>query len=159
MVSSPITLYILVTPKCVLWQKVKTQIKCRIMRHFIRVYTVGLAKTYPEKEIHFYFEIIACDPWICTMDYPKFNVYSAKKSNELQHSMCKNFVSKSIFKNRISHCSAATARRKTVFCENLFIIEFCPVAVESRKGHSKRSANLHWFKDCQIPACAGLKWH
>ena len=29
----------------VLWQTVKTQMKCRIMRHFIRVYTVSKAKS------------------------------------------------------------------------------------------------------------------
>ena len=28
------------TPKQVLWQTVKTQMKCRIIPHFIRVYTV-----------------------------------------------------------------------------------------------------------------------
>ena len=31
---------ILVTPKCKFWQTVKTQMKCCIMWHFIRVYTV-----------------------------------------------------------------------------------------------------------------------
>ena len=34
------TLCIWGTPKCVLLQTVKTQMKCRIMRHFIWVYTV-----------------------------------------------------------------------------------------------------------------------
>ena len=33
-------LYIRETPKRVLLQTVKTQMKCRIMRHFIRVYPV-----------------------------------------------------------------------------------------------------------------------
>ena len=44
-----LTLSILVTPKCVLWQTVKTQMKCRKMRHFIRVYTVYYAKTFVRK--------------------------------------------------------------------------------------------------------------
>ena len=35
----------LVTPKCVLWQTVKTQMKCCIMQHFIVVYTVCKGKT------------------------------------------------------------------------------------------------------------------
>ena len=34
------TLYLQSTPKWLLWQTVKIQVKFRIMRHFIRVYTV-----------------------------------------------------------------------------------------------------------------------
>ena len=34
-----LTLYIPVTPKCLLWQTVKTLMKCHIMWHFIRTYT------------------------------------------------------------------------------------------------------------------------
>ena len=37
-----LTLCILETPKRVLWQAVKTQMKCSIMLHFIRVFTVCL---------------------------------------------------------------------------------------------------------------------
>ena len=35
-----LTLCIMETPKQVLWPTAKTQMKCRIMRHFIRVCTV-----------------------------------------------------------------------------------------------------------------------
>ena len=38
--SCILTLYVPVTPKCVLRQSVKTQMKCHIMWHFIRTYTV-----------------------------------------------------------------------------------------------------------------------
>ena len=43
------------TPKRVLLQIVKTQMKCRIMRHFNRVYTVCKGKKRPldKKKIHF----------------------------------------------------------------------------------------------------------
>ena len=36
----PFTIHILVAPKCILWQTVKTKIKCDITRYFINVYTV-----------------------------------------------------------------------------------------------------------------------
>ena len=38
-------LSILVTPKCVLWQTVKTQMECNIIQHFIIVYVVCYGKT------------------------------------------------------------------------------------------------------------------
>ena len=51
-----VTLFILGTCKQVLWQTVKTQKKCHIMRHFIRVCTVCKDKT----EIYHYLEISTC---------------------------------------------------------------------------------------------------
>ena len=41
----PLNLSIPVTPKCALWQAGKTHLKCRMVRHFIKVYTVFLCKT------------------------------------------------------------------------------------------------------------------
>ena len=57
-----LTLCILVTPKCVLWQTVKTQMKCCIMQHFIRVYTVCYDKNnLQQKKYIFYLGIIVPD--------------------------------------------------------------------------------------------------
>ena len=47
--------------------------KCRIMRHFIRVCTVSF-----NKEIQFQLKIVTCDTSICTKNYPKFNVSNLK---------------------------------------------------------------------------------
>ena len=41
---NPLYTNVLVTPKCVLWQTVKTQMKCHIKWHFIRVYTISWDK-------------------------------------------------------------------------------------------------------------------
>ena len=71
-----LTFLILVTSKCKLFQTVQTQIKRRIMRHFIRVFTVSF-----NKEIQFQLEIITCDTSICTMNYPKFNYISLKEES------------------------------------------------------------------------------
>ena len=60
-----LNLCILVTPKCVLWQTVKTHMECSI----IKTNTI-----FREKEILFYLKIITCDPLIYTMDHTKFNV-------------------------------------------------------------------------------------
>ena len=38
------TLYILMPPKCIIWQTVKAQIKCCIIRYFISIYTVCFDK-------------------------------------------------------------------------------------------------------------------
>ena len=43
--TSSLTFCILVAPECVIWQTMKTQMKCRIKPHFIRVYTVCQDKT------------------------------------------------------------------------------------------------------------------
>ena len=73
---------ILVTPKYTLWQTVKIRMKCCIMRHFIRVYTVCQAKnSLQRKKYNFYLEIIACDPMIYTMDHPKFIVLYQKEES------------------------------------------------------------------------------
>ena len=42
-------LCILEIPKRVLSQKVKTQVKCRIMRHFVRFYTVKVENIFRQK--------------------------------------------------------------------------------------------------------------
>ena len=55
-------LSILVTPKCVLWQTVKTQMKCHIIQHFIMVYIVCYGKNDLQGKSTFYVEIIASDP-------------------------------------------------------------------------------------------------
>ena len=56
--------------KWAFWQPVKTQMKCRIMRHFIRVCTVSRTNRPSEKEIQYFMVIITCDPSIYTMDHP-----------------------------------------------------------------------------------------
>ena len=48
-------LFILVIPKCVHWQTVKAQMKCRCLRR---------QKLSSEKEIQVFWEIITCDPSI-----------------------------------------------------------------------------------------------
>ena len=54
-----LTLCIRETPKRVLLQTVKTQMKCSIMLHFIRVYTVCKGKKrFSDKRIHFFFKFI-----------------------------------------------------------------------------------------------------
>ena len=59
-----VTLFILDTRKQVLRQTVKTQMKCRIRRHFIRVFTVckDINNLQGQKFIHHYLEISNCDP-------------------------------------------------------------------------------------------------
>ena len=68
-----LTLFIIATPKCVLWQTVKTQMKCRIMRHFIRVCTVCEEKIDLQNRYNIFLEIIPGDPFIYTTDHPKLN--------------------------------------------------------------------------------------
>ena len=62
-------------PKLVLWQTVKTQMKCRIMQHFIRVSTFCLDKTDLQRNTIF-LEIITCYPSIHVyiMDHPDLTV-------------------------------------------------------------------------------------
>ena len=73
-----LTLCIIVTPKCVLWQTVRTQIKCRIMQEYIRndkVLHYSLRQQlYPENNYNFYLEIITCDPSIYTTDHSMYIV-------------------------------------------------------------------------------------
>ena len=57
--NSALTFYTREIPKCVLLQTVKTQIKCSIMLHFIRVYTVCKGKKRSSDiQIHIIFLII-----------------------------------------------------------------------------------------------------
>ena len=49
-----LTLWIWEAPKLVLLQTVKTQMKCSIMLHFIRVYTVKVKKIFRQKNTIFY---------------------------------------------------------------------------------------------------------
>ena len=69
--------------KQVLLQTVKTQMKCSIMLHFIRVYTVCKGKKHLQtKKIQYFLKIITWHPKICTMDYPKF-IASNKKGESI----------------------------------------------------------------------------
>ena len=58
------------TPKWVLLQTVKTQMKCSIMLHFIRVYTVCKGKKYLQTTRNKYFLIIYNPTSQDTMEYP-----------------------------------------------------------------------------------------
>ena len=75
--GSPINLCRQETPKRVLWQTVKTQMKCRIMRHFIWVCTVCLDKlNIQRKKYNNSLEIITCENSINTKDYLDLIVWS-----------------------------------------------------------------------------------
>ena len=50
------------TPKCVLWQTAKTQMKCSMMLHFIRVCTVYLDKIDLQREKILFFRIKLVTP-------------------------------------------------------------------------------------------------
>ena len=68
-----LTLYILVTPKHMLWQKVKIQMKCCGISSASALF--AKIKQPTEEEILFFIkEIITCDPSIYTMDHLKFNI-------------------------------------------------------------------------------------
>ena len=55
------------------WQTMKTEMKCRIMRHFIRVCTVSEDKIdLQRKKYNILFEIITVDPSIHPMDHLDF---------------------------------------------------------------------------------------
>ena len=99
------TLSILVVPKCILWQTVKTQIKCRIMQHFIRVWTICQDKNnLQRKKIQFYLDNITCHPSIYTMDNLKFIVPNMKEK-----SISAYRVNKALTKG--SHCIVFTVIR------------------------------------------------
>ena len=78
--SNPLQLIILTlcgprTPNRVLWQTVKTQMQCRMMRHFIRVYTFAKTKsTFREINTFWVWKNISFDPSVYTMDYPDITV-------------------------------------------------------------------------------------
>ena len=70
--------------KCVLWQTMKIQMKCRIMGHIIRVYTICLAKNGLQRmKYNIYLEIIAGEWSIYRMDHPKFIVSNQKEESIL----------------------------------------------------------------------------
>ena len=77
-----LTLCIPETNKQVILQTVKIQMKCKIMLHFIRVYTVCKGKKdLQTKEYNIFFKIITGQPQICTMDYPKLIVSNQKEES------------------------------------------------------------------------------
>ena len=82
----------------------------------------------------------------CTTHMSAFcnKIYSVKKVMDynIQWSVKPLFPNR-FSKKRISYCSATTVRWKTVVFENPFMKKFCVGAVENRKGHSKKRANLH----------------
>ena len=63
-------------PKWVVLQAVKTQMKCCMMQHFIRVCTVCYSKIDIQRKIQIFWEVIAYDPSIYTMEHPYFIVCS-----------------------------------------------------------------------------------
>ena len=75
-----LALHIPVTPKCLLWPTVKTQLKCRIIATWFTLFAEQ--KRVSEKEIQFYFiqvVSITSDPTIYKMDHPKFIVSNKKE--------------------------------------------------------------------------------
>ena len=78
-------IWVQMTPKCIFWQTVKTQMKCSIMLHFIRFCTVCLGKKRSsERKVQFYLKILTLDPSIYTMDNPKLTSQIRRK-NSLVH--------------------------------------------------------------------------
>ena len=66
-----ITLRNLETPKWIVWQPVKTKMKCSIMLHFMWVCTVCFRLNQPSgTEIHHYLENSTCGPLKYTMGSP-----------------------------------------------------------------------------------------
>ena len=66
------------TSKRILWQTVKTQMKCRIRRHFIRVCTVCYDKIdLQRKNCNLFSDIITYGPSVCIMDHSYFIVCSS----------------------------------------------------------------------------------
>ena len=58
-----LTICILETPTGVLWQTVKTQMKCHILRHFIWFFTVYEDKIQSSgTDVHNNLEVFTCDP-------------------------------------------------------------------------------------------------
>ena len=78
----------MMTPKCILWQKVKTGMKCCIMQHFIRVslHCLLRQKRSLEKEIQFYMEIyVTCDPLSRYIQWTIQLLYSIKADRKTHH--------------------------------------------------------------------------
>ena len=73
-------------PQRVLWQTLKTQMKCRMMRHFIRACNVCQDKQdFQRKKL----EIETCEPSIYTTDHPVFIVCSSM-GNSIGPKMVRN---------------------------------------------------------------------
>ena len=68
-------------PKWVLWQTVKTQMKCCMMQHFIGVCTVCNDKIDLQRNAILFLKIITCDPSIYTMEHHDFIVCSFKENS------------------------------------------------------------------------------
>ena len=81
LLKSNLTLCIQEFPKRVLLQTVKTQMKCSITLHFIRVYTVFKGEKDLQTKEYNFFLFITCYPQICTMDYPKFITSNQKEES------------------------------------------------------------------------------
>ena len=70
--------------KRVLLQTVKTRMKCHIMRHFTRVYTVCKGKKISsDKRIQYFLEIITRHPYIVDMYYGPSQVYRIKPEGRI----------------------------------------------------------------------------
>ena len=76
----PLTHCILVTPKCLLMQTLKNQIKFNIMWQLTRVYTVKTKTIFCEKNT-ILLGIISCEPLIYTMNHPKFIISNQKEKS------------------------------------------------------------------------------
>ena len=73
------------TPKCILLQTVRSQMKYRIAQTHNGIPSESTLfakkKQSSEKEIEFYLKIITCDPSLYTIEYPMFIVsYQMEKS-------------------------------------------------------------------------------
>ena len=70
------------TPKWVLWQTVKTQMKWCTMQHnaafHLGLHCLPRQNQSSKKEIQYFWEIITCDSSIYTMDHPDFTVPNFK---------------------------------------------------------------------------------
>ena len=74
-----LTLCLQVASKCVLWQTVKTPMKCRIIGHFIRISLFAIETTIISERNIFFSEFITYDPSIYEMDHLKCIVSNQKE--------------------------------------------------------------------------------
>ena len=65
-------------PKWILLQIVKAQMKCCILRHFIRDCTVCCDKIDYQSKKYIFFLILTCDPQIYTMDHTDLTISDFK---------------------------------------------------------------------------------
>ena len=71
-------IYILVTPKCVLWKTVKNQMKCRLLQLSSGSTLFIKTKTIFRERNPIFLKIITCEPSNYTMDHPKFIISTQK---------------------------------------------------------------------------------